>query len=632
MRARVPVDGTAQRSGGYRLFRADDSAARNSFVIAALWLVFGTAMGLTLAIEFVFPDAVSWLPFVFSRLRQEHTNTVMFGFLSTGMIGLWYYILPRLTGRRLWNEPLANLVLALWTVGVLVGVVLIAMAHTQSREYAEMVWGVDVAILVALVLNLVIVLMTIAHRVEPKLYVTLWFIIGTAMWMPLLYAIGNVVWNPPTGALTGINDAVWNWFYGHNVLGLWFTTGMLGVFYYLLPKETHTPLYSVKLGLISFWGTLIFYTGVGGHHLLWAPIPGWLKVTAVAESIGMILPVTAFFINTVMTMRGNWNRFFSNVSLRFTLLGAIAYIVVSFQGSQTALFGMNSLAHFTQYVPGHSHLGLLFFSGSMVIGGIYYALPRLMNCELYARRLASIQWVLYVVGFTFFFIGFIAGRPGAGVQLGEAGPAGVGGPARHPRLHGDAHPGRRPDVRELPDGADRRHRDAREAGAQHGAALLLRTAAEGRAGRRYDAAGRHDAGGGAVMRMTFKVIIVGGLIGFFAVVTWVVFLPTALWQPDRTIIAQGYTGDAGHGRTLFYSNGCNYCHTQYVREQDVAMGPRVRGRQLQRGQPHDPRLRAHRSRPLVHRPQAQPGVGAQAPAAPARPLTPVDHARLRGTV
>jgi len=126
----------------------------------------------------------------------------------------------------------------------------------------------------------------------------------------------------------------------------------------------------------------------------------------VAESIGMILPVTAFFINAVMTMRGNWSRFFSNVSLRFTMLGAIAYIIVSFQGTQTALFGMNSLAHFTQYVPGHSHLGLLFFSGSIVIGGIYYALPRILNCELYGRRLASVQWVLYAVGFSFFFIGF----------------------------------------------------------------------------------------------------------------------------------------------------------------------------------------------------------------------------------
>ena len=316
-----PGDGTAQRSGGYRLFRADDSAARNSFVVAALWLVFGTAMGLTLAIEFVFPDVVSWLPFVFSRLSQEHTNTVMFGLLSSGMMGLWFYIVPRLTGRRLWSEPLGNLVLVLWTVGVLVGVVLIAMAHTQSREYAEMVWGVDVAVMVVLVINLVNVLMTIAHRVEPKLYVSLWFIIGTAMWMPLLYFIGNVMWNPPTGALTGINDTIFNWFYGHNVLGLWFTTGLLAVIYYLVPKETHTPLYSLMLSLIAFWGTLFFYTGVGAHHLLWAPIPYWLKIIAVAESIGMILPVIAFFINILMTMRGNWNRFFSSVPLRFTCWG-----------------------------------------------------------------------------------------------------------------------------------------------------------------------------------------------------------------------------------------------------------------------------------------------------------------------
>ena len=481
-----------ERRGGaaYRLFQADDSAARNFMVVSALWLVFGTAMGLLLAIEFVFPDFMSWLPFVFSRLRQEHTNTVMFGFLSTGMIGLWYYVLPRLTGRRLWSEVWANIVLLLWTAGVLIGVVLISMAHSQSREYAEMVWGVDIAILVALVINLVIVFMTIARRVESKLYVTLWFIIGTAMWMPLLYAIGNVVWNPPTGALTGINDAIWNWFYGHNVLGLWFTTGMIGTFYYLLPKEVHTPLYSVKLGLISFWGTLIFYTGVGGHHLLWAPIPGWLKVTAVAESIGMILPVTAFFINTVMTMRGNWNRFFSNVSLRFTITGAIAYIIVSFQGSQTALFGMNSLAHFTQYVPGHSHLGLLFFSG------FHHYRRHLLRpaapAQLRALREASGEHPVGALRHRLLVLlhRLHAGRPRPGLELGQAGPAGVGGPARHPRLHGHADLRRRPHVRQLPDGADHRHRHAGQAGAEPGAALHLRPRPDEGARRRHAAAQR----------------------------------------------------------------------------------------------------------------------------------------------
>ena len=152
---------------------------------------------------------------------------------------------------------------------------------------------------------------------------------------------------------------------------------------------------------------MLFYTGVGGHHIIWAPVPDWLKATAVAESIGMLLPVTAFFINFFMTMRGNWNRLWSSIPLRFLTLGAIAYVAVSFQGTHMALPGFNSLEHFSQYVPAHSHLGLLFFSGSFALAGMFYAIPLLFDCRLYSPLMASIQWVLYAVGFTFFFIGFV---------------------------------------------------------------------------------------------------------------------------------------------------------------------------------------------------------------------------------
>jgi cbb3-type cytochrome c oxidase subunit I len=407
-RTRHPFFGRREGETWFDLwFRADDSTARNFFLSAGLWLVFGTTLGVLLAIEFVFPDAISWPPLVFSRLRQEHVNAVMFGFLSTGMFGIWYFLTPRLTGRRIWSELLGNILFVGWNAAVLVGVIGIALAHSQSREYAEMVWGVDVAVLVMLVLHAVNIFVTVAKRLEKKLYVALWFILGSAIWMPALYAIGNVVWQPPEGALIGINDAVWGWFYGHNVLGLWFTTGFLGIFYYVLPKEVNTPLWSIKLGLLSFWGTVLFYTGVGGHHILWAPVPDWLKTTAVAESIGMLLPVTAFLINFYMTMRGNWNRLWTSIPLRFTALGAIAYVVVSFQGTHMALPGFNSLEHFTQYVPAHSHLGLLFFSGSFVLGAMFYAIPRLFDCQLYSRFLASWQWVFYAVGFTFFFLGFV---------------------------------------------------------------------------------------------------------------------------------------------------------------------------------------------------------------------------------
>jgi cbb3-type cytochrome oxidase subunit 1 len=144
-------------------------------------------------------------------------------------MGLWLYIVPRLTRRRLWSEKLGNLSMVLWNAALIVGILGILTAHTQSREYAEMIWIVDIAVLLVLVLNLANIYMTIHYRVEKKLYVSLWYIIGTVIWFPLLYSIGNVIWNPPTGALTGINDTIFNWFFGHNVLGLWFTTGLLAV-------------------------------------------------------------------------------------------------------------------------------------------------------------------------------------------------------------------------------------------------------------------------------------------------------------------------------------------------------------------------------------------------------------------
>jgi cbb3-type cytochrome c oxidase subunit I len=385
-----------------------NSASINFMLAASFWLVLGVFMGLILALQFVFPDLFRGVPFlVFSRLRQEHTNTVMFAFLSGGMMGLWLYIVPRLTGRELWSEALGNVTVVLWNLALLVGIVGIATAHTQSREYAELIWIVDVGVMLVLILNLVNLYMTIAHRVESKLYVSLWYISGTLIWMPLLYLIGNVMWNPPTGALTGINDTIFNWFYGHNVLGLWFTTGLLPVIYYVVPKETRTPLYSHFLSLIAFWGIVFFYTGVGAHHLEWAPIPYWLKTVAVAESIGMILPVVAFMMNIFLTMRGNWNRFMTSIPLRLIVTGWAAYVLVSYQGSHQALRDINLLTHFTQYVPGHAHLALLFFSASVVMGGIYYAIPRILNCRIYSRKLANVQYSLYVIGFTFFFGGFL---------------------------------------------------------------------------------------------------------------------------------------------------------------------------------------------------------------------------------
>ncbi len=393
-----------------QFLKRDNSAATSFLISAAVWLVIGTVFGLLLTIEFVFPDfakGISWL--VFGRLRQAHVNTVLFAWLSGAMMGAWLYIVPRLTGRKIYSELLGHFSSVAWNISLLFGIAAIMNGQTQGREYAELIWVVDVAVMVVLIVNAFNILMTIHHRVEPKLYVSLWYIIATVVLFPIIYFIGNVMWAPPTGSLTGINDTIFNWFYGHQVLGLWFTPGLLAVIYYIVPKETGTPLYSTWLGLIAFWGLLLFYTGVGAHHLLWAPIPYWLKTIAVAESFGMVIPVLAFMFNILLTMRGNWSHVRSSVPLLYALTGWAAYILVSFQGSNQALRGVNELTHFTQYVPGHAMLALLFFGASTCIAAAYYIMPRILGCSLYSRRLARAEYALYAIGFAVFFISFLVG-------------------------------------------------------------------------------------------------------------------------------------------------------------------------------------------------------------------------------
>jgi cbb3-type cytochrome c oxidase subunit I len=386
----------------------DDAASLAFFLGAALLIVLGVTEGLIMVIQFVFPDFLAGIPWlVFGRIRQSHTNTVMFGFLSMGQMGFWFFVVPRLTGRKLWSETLGVVSAALWFLAVAFGVIGLLFGLSQGREYAEMVYGIDVLIVIVCILNLINMFMTISKRVEQKLYAVLWYIIGALMWFPMLYFIGNVMWNPPSGALTGINDSIFNWFYGHNVLGLWFTPGLLVVSYYLIPRETQTPLYSHFLSLIAFWGLVIFYTGVGGHHLEWAPIPYWVKTIAVAESIGMSITIVAFMMNMWLTMRGNWNKFMTSIPLRFTVVSAAAYVLVSFQGTQEALRSVNLLTHFTQYVTAHAHLSLLFFGASAVQAAAYYCIPRSLRVRIFSRTLANVGFILYVIGFTFFFTGFI---------------------------------------------------------------------------------------------------------------------------------------------------------------------------------------------------------------------------------
>jgi cytochrome c oxidase cbb3-type subunit 1 len=397
---------------------------------SVVWLTIVDLFGLTLATELITPNIFGGIPqLLFSRIRPLHVNGVIFAWLSMMYWGMIFYVLPRLLGTKsLWSERLAYWTAWGWNLMFLLGIITVANGLTQGREYAEFIWPLDIFLIVLWLSNIFNVLMTVVQRRVRPLYVFTWWAMASPLWLGADYIIGNVIWRPgtslgvrgilggPSGALpTSMADGMLNWWYAHNLFGLWLTPMLLAGCYYLVPRITNTPLYSHTLSLVSFWGMAFFYTGVGHHHLLQTPTPGWLKTIATLSSMSLLIPVFAFTVNILMTMRGNWEKFFTNLPLRFALTGFIFYFLVNIQGSFEAIQTFNRLTHFTNFVVAHAHLALLGAFTFLGMGVIDYIIPQVLQKPLYSRSLGEWQYWLIVVGFTGFFwvltiAGFIQGQ------------------------------------------------------------------------------------------------------------------------------------------------------------------------------------------------------------------------------
>ena len=402
-----------------------DQATKTWLYSAVFWLTVVDLFGFILAMELISPNLFGGIPaLLFSRVRPLHVNGVIFAWLSMMYWGAAFYMLPRLTGTKgMWSERLATWTAWGWNIWFLLGIATIMAGLTQGREYAEFIWPLDVFLVILWFSNVFNVLMTVLYRRVKPLYVTTWWIMASPLWLGADYIIGNVMWRPGaiwgngvSGALsTSMADGMLNWWYAHNLFGLWLTPMLLAGLYYLVPRVTKTPLYSHTLSLISFWGMAFFYTGVGHHHLLQTPTPGWLKTIAILSSISLLIPVFAFTVNILMTMRGNWGKFFSNLPLRFGLTGFIFYFLVNVQGSFEAIQSFNRATHFTNFVVAHAHLALLGAFTFLGMGMIDYIIPQVLKKPLYSSRLAEWQYWLIVVGFLGFFwsltiAGFIQGQ------------------------------------------------------------------------------------------------------------------------------------------------------------------------------------------------------------------------------
>jgi cbb3-type cytochrome c oxidase subunit I len=403
---------------GLNWFLTDEpgSTSRRYFVTAAVWMVVAVTVGLLAAIELVAPDIFGNIPWLlFGRLRPIHTNLMLFGWVPAALLGGVFYIVPQVLGTKLWSERLGNF--SMWAFnGVQVaGVVTLAMGMTQGREYAELIRPLDFLVLVWLLMLSADLLMTIKHRTENILYVSVWYATGGCIWTFFVYMFGNVVWEP-TGSLSGVTDGLWLWFFGHNTVGLWITPLAIAVAYWVIPRATGTPLWSHTLSLIGFWTILAIYTHTGGHHLLQAPVPTWIKVLAVVDSICMLIPVFTFLANVWMPIGERWGRIHANIGAKFVFAGTVFYAITCVQGPLQSLPSIQRVTHFTQWVVAHSHLAVFGFGGMIGMGAIYYILPKVCGRRIWSKTLAEVQYWLMLSG----VLGFFIILTGAGLIQGHA--------------------------------------------------------------------------------------------------------------------------------------------------------------------------------------------------------------------
>jgi cytochrome c oxidase cbb3-type subunit I len=382
------------------------SASRNFLVTAIFWLVVGTSVGLIASLQFTSPDALAGVAQLsFGRLRAVHTNVILIGWLSMGYAACMFYMIPVLVGRKgLWSELMGNITMFTWNVLIAAGMWTLLNGDTEGREYAEMTgtlhiggytiqileWGILLG-LISLSVNL---WMTVMTGPEKKWYVSIWYFLGALFWFPIVFIIGHRAFVH----LDGLNDAITGWFYGHNILGMWFTVGGIGIMYYLLPKFTGNPLYSHTLSMIGFWTIGMFYAPTGTHHILQSPVPEWLKSVAVISSVFLLVPVLTVLTNFFMTLKGKWSTAADHIPLRFAISGGISYLLTCIQGPFQATRSINWYIHFTNWVVGHAHLALLATFSFFVFAATYYIIPKITGRKMYSKRLAVWHFWLSLYG------------------------------------------------------------------------------------------------------------------------------------------------------------------------------------------------------------------------------------------
>lgn len=387
---------------------ADRSSAFPVFMFIAFacgWLLLGSVAGLTASLKLHMPDWLvgqAWE--TFGRVRTMHLTAVLYGWITNAALGIIVWLLPRLLRTPLIGAMWVMIGGALINTAIASAIGAIGAGWTDGMEYLEMPWQIGLFVVAGMVCIIGPVLYTLVNRKVESLYVSVWYHVAALLWITLLFLVAKL-----PGVHFGVQQATTNWWYGHNVLGLWFTPVSVGAIYYFLPKIIARPVRSYNLSILGFWTLAFFYGQVGGHHLVGGPVPGWLITLSIVQSMMMIIPVAAFTINMAGTMWGRMHLARWSPTLRFMMFGGLMYMLSSLQGSFEALRSVNQITHFTHFTVAHAHLGAYGFVTMVLFGAIYFMLPRVLHWEWPYPRLISLHFWLAAIGIGIYFVGLTIG-------------------------------------------------------------------------------------------------------------------------------------------------------------------------------------------------------------------------------
>ncbi|MGI0105176.1 cytochrome-c oxidase, cbb3-type subunit I [Salinimicrobium sp. TIG7-5_MAKvit] len=375
-------------------FYYDNKIVKKFLYATLFWGVIGMSVGLLLAFLFLFPnltDGISWLSF--GRLRPLHTNAVIFAFVGNAIFAGVYYSTQRLLKARMYSDILSSINFWGWQLILIGAAITLPLGFTSSKEYAELEWPFDIAIAVVWVVFGWNLIATIFKRRQRHLYVAIWFYIATFVTVAVLHIFNSLA--IPVGLFksysvyAGVQDALVQWWYGHNAVAFFLTTPFLGLMYYFVPKAANRPVYSYKLSIIHFWSLIFIYIWAGPHHLLYSSLPDWAQNLGVAFSVMLLMPSWGGMINGLLTLRGAWDKVKTDPVLKFMVVAITGYGMATFEGPMLSLKNVNAIAHFSDWVIAHVHVGALAWNGFLTFGMVYWLVPRMFKTKLYSIKLAN---------------------------------------------------------------------------------------------------------------------------------------------------------------------------------------------------------------------------------------------------